>query len=369
MRSLKVAFIATSGLWYGGTEKCTQKQAIALVESGHSVDYYYTPFTKYSNGNVHPGLDVNTRLSVESAGVKTIPVRCSSVDAFDPLKAWEDTDLFDKFDPSRYDIVIGNHKGEPMWPYSEISGPKLIEVVHGTDFITGASRYSHGYVLITSYQSPMWQRAGGDMKKSVVIPQEVYVEEPLTDLDRNYWSLPTDKFIFGMHQGARAGLHTGIVLESYKRIESDNSFFVMLGGDPEYSNQAKSLGIRNFLQIPPVSSPAEISSFLSCIDVYAHGRFDGEVSSSAIIEAMSRSLPIISHPSAFNNGHLEQLRNVGIVAVSVDEYTHAMAFVKNNESLRNEMKRRSREKYESFYEPSLCKRLFVEFVENTAGGM
>lgn len=363
-KQLKIAFIATSGLWYGGTEKCTQKQAIALREAGHIVDYYFTESTHYTNGNVHPGLDQQVKSYVESFGVKTISIACDSIDAFDPQKEWNNTDLFNHFDSKKYDIVIGNHKGEPMWPYSIIDNSKIIEVIHGTDFTRGTSNYAHGYVLITPYQQPLWQRHGGIMSKTTIIPQMVIIKKPEIENDRSYWDIPKDKFIFGMHQGARSGLFSHIVLEAYSKIESDNNFFVILGGDLEYENQAKRLGLKNFKRIPSISDSEQVSSFLSCLNVYAHGRFDGEVSSSAIIEAMARSLPIITHPSIYNNGHLEQLSNVGAIVSSVEEYARAMSLLEQDPEIRKNLSIRSKNKYENVYEHDLCKNYFVNFVEN-----
>jgi 2-polyprenyl-3-methyl-5-hydroxy-6-metoxy-1,4-benzoquinol methylase len=364
MKKLKIAFIATSGLWYGGTEKCTQKQAIALREAGHDVDYFYTATTHYTNGNSHPGLDWATKNHVESFGIRTIPVQCESIDALNPQKEWNNTDLFNIFNASNYDVVIGNHKGEPMWPYSVIKNSNVIEVVHGTDFSRGTSSYADGYILITPYQMPLWQKGGGVVSKTSIIPQMVMIEQPKINNDRARWELPENKIIFGMHQGARSGLFSHVVLEAFSKISSEENFFVILGGDPEYTNQANKLGLKNFKQIPSVSDPEQISSFLSCLDVFAHGRFDGEVSSSSIIEAMSRSLPIISHPSVYNNGHLEQLRNAGIIVETFEDYSKAMYLLQTNASVRNQLSQLSKKKYDEVYDHDLCKNEFVSFVES-----
>lgn len=365
-KNLRIAFIATSGLWYGGTEKCAQQQAIALRESGHDVDFYYTENTHYTNGKTHPGLDLSTKKHVESFGIKTIPVNCESIDYLDPKKPWNNTNLFSLLDSSLYDVIIGNHKGESMWPYSEIKNAKVVEVIHGTDFSRGTSTYADGYVLITPYQIDLWKSGGGIMQKTVVIPQMLKINHPKVENKRLDWGLPEDKFIFGMHQGARQGLFTPVVLEAYARIETNDNFFVILGGDPEYSNQANRLGIKNFKQLSPIADPDLVGEFLSCLNVFAHGRFDGEVSSSSIIEAMSRSLPIITHPSIYNNGHLEQLDQVGIISRTVDDYAQSLSLLEKREDVRMQLSNCSKEKYDKTYRYDLCRKKFLEYIENIA---
>jgi glycosyltransferase involved in cell wall biosynthesis len=73
-----------------------------------------------------------------------------------------------------------------------------------------------------------------------------------------------------------------------------------------------------------------IHEYLDSFNVYAHGRSDGEQCSTAIIEAMSHGLPVISH-TAPSMGHLEQIGNAGAVVGSVEEYVSVMNRMMNDE--------------------------------------
>lgn len=109
------------------------------------------------------------------------------------------------------------------------------------------------------------------------------------------------------------------------------------------------------MQIPSVSSSEEINSFLSCLNIFAHGRSDGEVCSSAIIEAMANDLPIITHPSMYNNGHITQVKNCGIVANSIEQYAYAMHSYETNHLFRESAVVAIRNAYTQNYTFEGCK--------------
>lgn len=244
---MKFAFIVPSGLWIGGVEKYTQQIAIELAKDGHDVDYFYTESMLYVPANViHPGLDYKRKELVERYGVKTTQVSCESAESSEVGGKWNNTNLFDFFISTKYDVIIGSHKGESTWPFSKLSGagPKIVETVHGTDFTSGASNYADAYVLINEYQIPKWKQMGGDISKTHVIAPMVMIDKPCQINDRKKWGLPENKFIFGLHQGARLGLFSNVQLDAYAKIENTNNFFAILGGGPEYSKHAKRLGLK-----------------------------------------------------------------------------------------------------------------------------
>lgn len=359
---MKFAFIVPSGLWIGGVEKYTQQIAIELAKAGHSVDYFFTESMLYVPANViHPGLDQARKKLVESFGVRTITVSCESAENTEIGGTWNNTNLFDIFNPNDYDVIVGSHKGESTWPFSTLKNSKIVEFVHGTDFTSGASKYANAYVLINQYQVPRWIQMGGQESKVHVITPMVQIDMPLHKNKRDRWDLPDDKFIFGLHQGSRTGIFSKIQLEAFSKISSDRNFFAILGGGPEYQEQAEKLGLKNFKQIPAVSTSEEINSFLSCLNVFAHGRSDGEVCSSAIIEAMAHHLPIISHPG-YNNGHINQLLNCGLIATSIEQYAQAMYICENDEKIRNHMINATKEKYENECKFEVCKNKILELL-------
>lgn len=347
---MKAAIIKQGGLCAGGIEKYLQQIAVELKRSDWVVDYFYTDSVPCGpHGWIQPGTHPERKAAMEKSGINLFQVECTNIDALESGGKWNNSNLFDIFNASLYDVVIGGHKGEPCWPFSVIKGPRIIETVHGTDFTSGASTYADAYVLISEYQRQRWYNSGGDPKRTHVIAPMVSVDMNFANCNKQEWTIPENKFVFGMHQSPRHGLFSRIPLEAYASIEDDSNFFVILGGEPEYSSQAKSLGLKNFLHIPAVSSSAQINSFLSCLDVYAHGRIDGEVCSSSIIEAMAHSLPVVSHPSTFNNGHASQIDGCGFMARSPQEYASILYNLQKNNELRKNVSGMTKEKYQKFF--------------------
>ena len=132
-----------------------------------------------------------------------------------------------------------------------------------------------------------------------------------------------NKFVFGMHQRDDDNIFSPIPLEAYSLIESSNTLFLLLGGSSKYKEQSVKLGIKNIEFIPTTPLLESIHKFLNSLDVYAHGRRDGEQCSTAIIEAMYHGLPVISH-TAPSMGQAEQIGEGGLIVKNVSEYAGAM---------------------------------------------
>lgn len=353
---MKIAIIKQGGLCAGGIEKYLQQIAIELKGAGCDVDYFYTDTVPCGpSGWIQPGTDSARKELLQSHDIGLFEVFCSDIDALESGGKWNNSNLFELFNPNSYNAIIGGHKGEPCWPFSEIKGPKIIETVHGTDFTSGASQYADAYVLISECQVDKWISSGGDHKRTHVIAPIVSVDMSDANSNRSKWNIPENKIVFGMHQSARSGLFSRIPLDAYKCIQNDNNFFVILGGTEEYDNYASAIGLKNFMRIQPVSSSKEINSFLSCLDVYSHGRLDGEVCSSAIIEAMAHGLPVVSHPSSFNNGHAFQIDGCGFMANSTHDYSNFMKILVSDQLLREKSSKLTKEKYRSKFDFHKCK--------------
>lgn len=362
---MRIAIIKQGGLCAGGIEKYLQQIAIELVDAGCKVDYFYTDSVPCGpSGWIQPGTDPAREALLKSKGINLFEVNCSSIDALESGGRWNNTNFYSLFDSSRYDVVIGGHKGEPCWPFSEIKGPRIVETVHGTEFTSGASNYANSYVLINDLQKERWYASGGDPTRTRVIFPMVSVDKTRSTGNRSEWNIPNQKFVFGMHQSARSGLFSSVPLDAYAAIQDDSNFFVILGGTEEYDNHARRIGLTNFLRIPAVSDSASINSFLSCLDVYSHGRLDGEVCSSAIIEAMSHGLPIVTHPSSFNNGHIFQIDGCGFLARSAKEYADIMRALQNDVKLRNLSSEKTKEKYEEKFSFSKCRQDLMSVILN-----
>ena len=148
------------------------------------------------------------------------------------------------------------------------------------------------------------------------------------------------KWIIGMHQRPSDEIFSSIPLSAFQIIkENYDVSFVILGGSNLYKNQAEN--IPNVYFIPASSDPKVISSFLLTLDIYAHGRKDGEINSTAIAEAMSAGLPIVSHVGTINNGHIEQIGNAGKVCLDIIEYVQMIESLLTNDLFRNQVSENS----------------------------
>jgi len=103
--------------------------------------------------------------------------------------------------------------------------------------------------------------------------------------------------------------------------------------------------------------------------VYSHGRRDGEVNSTAIAEALFFGLPIVSHISEVNNGHVECIGHAGRVVDDVHEYAMEMERLMNDNlyyDCRSEnAKRRFNEKYELSGQISNIVRIYRDVARET----
>jgi len=363
---MRFAIIKQGGLCAGGIEKYLQHIAKILIDEGHSVTYFYTDAVTCGPNNwMHPGTDPERKKYMEDIGAKLIEVSCSHIVALEQGGEWLDTDFWQLFKEEDYDVVIGGHKGEPCWPFSEMKNVGIVETVHGTSFTSGVSQYADAYILISEIQNEKWFKLGGLPDKSHNVYPAVGIPE-FKKPPRAKFGIPDNKFVFGMHQSNRAGLWSPIPLAAYKAIENDNTCFVLLGGEDRYVDQANSLGIKNFVRVPFASTSEGVHEVLSCFDVYTHGRSDGEVCSSAIVEAMYHGLPIVTHRSNVNNGHLFQINGCGFLGDSVEQYAKIMYDLLNSKELYTDSSEKTKAAYSEKFDFRRIENETLEILKNAA---
>ena len=112
----------------------------------------------------------------------------------------------------------------------------------------------------------------------------------------------------------------------------------------KYQQQASDLGLINFTQMNHTGDDNVIHSLLNSLDVYTHGRSDGETFGLVLTEAMFHGLPLISH-SAQNNAQKEVIGNAGKVLSQEDivGYSTEMFRLKNNKHYYNNLSKNSLE--------------------------
>ena len=261
------------------------------------------------------------------------------------------------FDEDNYDVIQTGRSGHPEYPFIHINKTPIIDSIHLAGMGENKSNI-YKTVLISEEQKSKWIAAGGDPNKSVIIP--VPVEVPDYDstsyIEEIGWE---GKFVFGMHQRDNIHIFSPVPLEAYDDIQSDDTAFLILGGSANHRKQAKDYRLKNVKFLDTTSEIPLIHKFLNTLNVYAHGRSDGEQCSSAIIEGLSHSLPMISH-TAPSMGQLEQIGDAGVVVDGYEEYAQAMKNMMNNKSYYVDCKVNAEKRYREIYDvPSIMKR-FIE---------
>jgi glycosyltransferase involved in cell wall biosynthesis len=344
---IKVAFIKFGGMANGGTEKVLQTIAAELPKDKFIVDYFYCDSAPYIGSDfVHPDTDPSRVQYVKDNGVNVIKFDVEFKDLRTATHDWVNTNFWELFDEEKYDVIQTGRSGHPEYPFTLINKTPIVDSIH----LSGMAENKHNTiktVLISNEQRDRWIMSGGPADKAVIIPNPLRIPDVG---DVNYreefgWQ---DKFIFGLHQRRDNHIFSPIPLEAYDEIEDDNTAFLLLGGSENYQKQAKDLGLKNFKHLPPVGELEPIHKFLNTLDVFAHGRSDGEQCSCAIIEAMSHGLPVISH-TAPSMGQLEQIGDAGKVTNSYQEYSEVMVDMIDNKNYYSKCAQNSKKRYNEIY--------------------
>ena len=344
---IKVAFIKFGGMANGGTEKVLQTIAAELPKDKFIVDYFYCDSAPYIGSDfVHPDTDPSRLQYVKDNGVNVIKFDVEFKDLRTATHDWVNTNFWELFDEEKYDVIQTGRSGHPEYPFTLINKTPIVDSIH----LSGMAENKHNTiktVLISKEQRDRWIMSGGPADKAVIIPNPLRIPD-VGDINYREEFGWQDKFIFGLHQRRDNHIFSPIPLEAYDEIEDDNTAFLLLGGSENYQKQAKDLGLKNFKHLPPVGELEPIHKFLNTLDVFAHGRSDGEQCSCAIIEAMSHGLPVISH-TAPSMGQLEQIGDAGKVTNSYQEYSEVMVDMIDDKNYYNKCAQNSKKRYNEIY--------------------
>ena len=322
MKKIKVAFIKFGGMANGGTEKYLQTIAAHLPKDEFDVDFFYCDAAPYIGSDFkHLDTDASRVEYCKSHGVNLRKFKVEYKDVTKPTHDWVNTDFWEHFNEEDYDVIQTGRSGHPEYPFTMINKTPIIDSIHlagmGED---KANVYKT--VLISEEQKSKWIAAGGSPTRGEIIPVPVEIPDynQSSYLEEFGWK---DKFVFGMHQRNDMHIFSSIPLEAYEEIQNDDTAFLILGGCSNYRKQAKDYKLKNVKFLDTTSDISLIHKFLNTLNVYAHGRSDGEQCSSSIIEGMSHSLPMISHTAA-SMGQKEQIGNAGKVVEGYEDYANEM---------------------------------------------
>lgn len=333
-KKIRIAFIKFGGLATGGTERGLQTLAVNLPQDKFDITYFYCDSAPYVNSDyVHPTTDPSRELYMRTKGshVKLVKFSVGFKNITVPTHDWINTNFWDVFKEEDFDIVQTARAGHPEYPFVHIKNTPIVDLITLPGMADTQVNIAKS-VHISNFQRESWVKAGGPEHISTVIPlltEFPRQANPVVDKpnNRKFFKGKKIQTVFGMHQRPDDGIYSSIPLDAYSRVESffdgpDNDVgFVIMGGSKLYQKQAKELGLKNFEHVPESGDYEDILSFLENIDVFAHGRADGETYGMAIAEAIYCGLPVISH-EAPAMGHWETMNGCGAMTRDVVGYAN-----------------------------------------------
>jgi glycosyltransferase involved in cell wall biosynthesis len=330
MEKIKVAFIKFGGLCAGGTERFLHAIAANLPKEEFVVDYYYCDAAPYLGSDwKHPDTDPFRKKYLEDKNVNLIKFDVQFKDIRTPMHDWVGTNLWELFNEDNYDVIMTGRAGHPEYPFYLIKNKPIINIL---TLIAGVDNQSNVFktIQISEWAGQRWIQQGGDASRLEIIP--IFQEFPKPPFNNIKDKLGiSGRFIYGFHQRNTEDLFSEVPLQAYKKIQNDETAFILLGGSSKYRQQANELGLINFISLEHTGDENQIHSFLNSIDVFTHGRNDGETFGAVFTEAMYHKKPCISH-KAEANGHIEVIGPSGVVYErnDINGYADEMLKLKND---------------------------------------
>ena len=346
---IKIAFIKFGGLAAGGTEKYLQQIAANLPKERFEIDYFYCDAAPYIGSDYKHGDTDPLRVKyMQDAGVNLIKFNVKYKDVTTPTHDWVNTDFWQKFDETKYDLVQAARSGHPEYPFTKIKKTPIIDSIHLPGMVDNQENIAK-VIHISETNKRTWVNSGGDEKRTEVVYLPIEpLEVPKDDNFRKKFNIE-NKFVVGLHQRSDENIFSPLPLSAFSELPGDDNVFILLGGSSKHAEQAKDLKIKNFIHIPFTSDMKDVYRFLNTLDVYLHGRRDGEVNSQAIAEALSVGMPIVSHVGFVTNGHVETIGNAGYVHGHYDSYLFDVINYKENKGLRLWIAEKARNRFTQMY--------------------
>jgi glycosyltransferase involved in cell wall biosynthesis len=343
---INIAFIKYGGLASGGTEVHLQTLAANIPKNSFSVDYYYCDSTPYIGSDwIHPDTDPFREQYLRKNNVNLIKFDVEAKDITQNTHPWVNTNFWELFDEEKYDVIISARAGDPEYPFTKITNKPLIFFITLNAGVDNQQNIFKN-VLISRWSAKQWLSKGGDEKRHIVLPLLREAEDKeLTHKVKN-----NEIFSFGFHQRASDPIFSEVPLKAYKKVMSNETAFKILGGSKLYSQQAKDLNLINFEQYEHTGEEEKIYEFLQSLDVFAHGRKDGETFGLVLTEAMNCGLPLLSHKSS-NNAQVEVVGNAGKVfhRKNIYGYAYEMHRLKSNKDYYEQISNNSKNRYKTKY--------------------
>lgn len=325
----KIAFVKFGGLSSGGTEKWLQMMAANMNPDLFEVTYFYCDSAPYIGSDYkHPTTDVNRFNFLSNSKVSLVRFHVGAKDITTEDHNWVDSNFWDKFDEASFDIVITGKAGPAEYPFTRMTIPVIEYVTLGVGVDqTPSIKWS---IHCSEWQRRRWIRMGGQDSYSSSLPVP-YFNVSCEEDYRVELGIPENSFVIGMHQRAEDTIYSSIPLSAFDQLSEPDTYFLLMGGSKLYGEQAKRLGATKFINLPHTADENTISKFLNTLDVFAHGRSDGETFGTVFAEAMAHGLPIITHYSKHGaNAQAETIGPAGKCVSSTKEYVEFLSELRHN---------------------------------------
>lgn len=358
-RKVKIAIVKHAGLCIGGSELWLQKIAAHLPKDKFEVDFYYCDDSPHIGGeHVVQKSSEERGEYLKDHGVNLIKFNVGTKDLRTITHDWIDTDFWKKFDETKYDLVQTTKAGPREYPFYKMKGP-VVEIVGLALRPDTSSNISWSWHP-SPWQRARWVQLGGKIEKSSVLTSPI--ETPQTSENyRQELGIPEGHLVAGFHQRADNLIASPVPLEAFGDIqkqfpeEASKWHFVVKNGAPWYREQAEQLDLKNVHFLPATSDYLGVSKFLNTIDVFAHGRKDGETFGAVFVEAMIHGKPCLSHYSKGGaNASPETMGPAGLLAMNKEEYASLLYKLLSDANFRQTLASKAKPHAEEYFSINKC---------------
>lgn len=226
------------------------------------------------------------------------------------------------------------------WPFNQRLCPIQVE----TNIFAGKDESPFLDYSITICDTIKNYRGSSDCTIYNPIPHPNNSKENLKQI----YNIEEDTLILG--RIGRADNFTSISLEACKILKEKGLNFKYIIISPCHLTKnfvEQNNLIDNVIFINQTNDDDFIHKFHNTLDIFAHYRVDGECHSTAIAQAMSYGLPIISHYAGWN-GQVETIQDGGFVCENAQNYAEKILELYQNKNLYNYVSQKSYERFKKF---------------------
>lgn len=339
MKKIKILFYSHT-IDFGGTWRSHERILLNLNKDKFNAYVFYNP-----NQNNNRLDFLKTKLSED----RIIPFEASK-EKTGPTEGYSYVtnnfhELCEKFN---FDIIHFARSGYYEWPFTKRICPIQIE----TNIFGGKDNSEFLDYSVTICNTINNLRGDSDEIIYNPIPNPLYnTDNLLKDLN-----IPNDFFVFG-RIGRKDNFHPISLDAIYELKKERNDFrYIIIGACEQTVNKIKTMSLDDVCIILETTNDDEfIHKFYNSLDLFLHYRSDGECHSTAISQAMSYGIPIISHYAGFN-GQSETISEGGFVVNTYKEYLEKIKILINNEELYKTFSKNSFLRSKDFNEMEILKK-------------